>query len=86
MFCLLCRIKSGCSFYKGVFIRVPQYNRGVLINTSSSQPSNNQNIAPFDKSDTRLRQIPFMTFRPTLNEIKRVHNLLSKIENYSSFF
>ncbi|RNA06600.1 ankyrin repeat and zinc finger domain-containing 1-like, partial [Brachionus plicatilis] len=61
-----------------VFIRVPQYNKSVLIS--------GQNPAPFDKDDTRLRTIPFMTFRPTFNEVKRTHNLLSRVEQYDKDF
>jgi hypothetical protein len=88
-----------------IFIRVPQYNRIVLISSNSSpalptataaagaasaaagaasaaaiSQSNCVNYAPFSKHDTRLRGIPFMTFRPTFNEVKRAHTLLSRIE------
>lgn len=61
-----------------VFIRIPQYNKSVLIS--------DQNQAPFDKDDPRLRTIPFMTFRPTFNEVKRTHNLLSRVEQYEKDF
>lgn len=61
-----------------VFIRVPQYNRSVLISSQSQ--------APFDKDDPRLRTIPFMTFRPTFNEVKRAHNLLSRVEQFDKAF
>lgn len=61
-----------------VFIRVPQYNKSVLISS--------QDQAPFDKDDPRLRTIPFMTFRPTFNEVKRAHNLLSRVEQYDKDF
>lgn len=35
---------------------------------------------PFAKGDHRVRQIPFTTRRPTLDEIKRIMMLLSSIE------
>lgn len=74
-------------------MRVPPYNRHVLVSTeplsnnpNQQQQQTNQNTAPFYKNDPRLRQIPFMTFRPTLNEVKRAHTLLSKIELFSKYF
>ncbi|CAF0932133.1 unnamed protein product [Brachionus calyciflorus] len=69
--------KNEISQCKSIFIRVPQYNRSVLISTGP-------NTAPFDKNDQRLRTIPFMTFRPTFNEVKRAHNLLARVEQFDS--
>ncbi len=65
---------------KCIFIRVPSYNRHVLISTNTGNAT--QSMAPFTKDDSRLRHIPFMTFRPTFNEVKRAHTVLAKIELY----
>lgn len=78
--------KNDLDKCKCIFIRVPSYNRQVLISTNSSQFGANNSVlnnAPFSKDDTRLRHIPFMTFRPTFNEVKRAHTLLSRLELYS---
>lgn len=72
--------KSDLDKCKCIFIRVPSYNRHVIISTGSGSAT--QNVAPFNKDDPRLRHIPFMTFRPTFNEVKRAHTLLAKIELY----
>ncbi len=75
--------KADLDKCKCVFIRVPAYNKPVLIQTTSQNKLNNQESAPFSRDDTRLRHIPFMTFRPTFNEVKRAHSILSKLELYS---
>ncbi len=36
----------------------------------------------FQRSDPKLKTIPFPTNRPTLNEVKRVHTLLTTIHLY----
>ena len=69
---------------KCIFVRVPSYNRHVLIATNTGNAA--QNMAPFVKDDSRLRHIPFMTFRPTFNEVKRTHSVLAKIELYGKKF
>lgn len=50
-------------------------NRSVLFGGKS---------AVLDKSDTRLRTIPFPTRRATFNEVKRVHNILATVTIYKS--
>jgi hypothetical protein len=85
---LLCtQWKSDLDKCKCIFIRVPSYNQNVLISSESSNQqfnsSNTNQTAPFNRNDTRLRHIPFMTFRPTFNEVKRTQTLLSKIELFS---
>ena len=79
---------------KAIFIRVPSYNRSVLISTSNSRPAGQSqtsgatytpNTAPFHKSDSRLRHIPFMTFRPTFHEVS-AHFLLSKLEHFNNAY
>jgi len=88
---LLCtQWKSDLDKCKCIFIRVPSYNQHVLISSTashqfSSASNQSDQTVPFKKSDTRLRHIPFMTFRPTFNEVKRTHTLLAKIELYSKF-
>ncbi|KAK4874736.1 hypothetical protein RN001_014096 [Aquatica leii] len=38
-----------------------------------------------DRSDSRLKTIPFVTKRPTFAELKRVHTLLTTVTMYESF-
>jgi hypothetical protein len=75
---------------KCIFLRVPSYNKNVLISTSSnpirSSFEYDPNQAPFDKYDSRLRHIPFMTFRPTFNEVKRTHTVLSRLEHFNDSY
>ncbi|XP_058807486.1 tRNA endonuclease ANKZF1-like [Phymastichus coffea] len=40
--------------------------------------------APLDKTDSRLRSLPFPTRKPTFKEICRVYDLLNTVEVYSS--
>lgn len=69
---------------------MPQYNRNILISSNQSvagaagSSSTGTPAAVFDKNDTRLRNIPFMTFRPTFNEVKRTHTMLSRVELHTS--
>ena len=42
--------------------------------------------APLDKSDRRLRPLPFPTGRATFSEIQRVYDVLSNIEIYGNIF
>lgn len=67
---------------KCIFLRVPKYNRNILVSNGKDK----DNKTTFNSSDKRLRHIPFMTFRPTFNEIKRTHTLLSKVELYDSTY
>jgi len=59
-------------FYRAVG---PQ-NRSILFGGKSP---------PFDKSDERLRSIPFPTRRATFNEVKRVHGILSALETHGKY-
>jgi hypothetical protein len=36
-------------------------------------------------TNSRVRAVPFMTRRPTFNEVKRVHGVLSSLEFYGKF-
>jgi hypothetical protein len=67
---------------KCIFLRVPKYNRQIVVSSNSSNNNKDANKRTFNNKDQRLRHIPFMTFRPTFNEIKRTHTLLSKVEVY----
>ena len=82
--------KDELSACKCIFLRVPQYNRSVLIAGTSvgneQQQQQQQQQAPFGKDDVRIRHIPFMTFRPTFNEVKRAHALLGKLEHYQASY
>lgn len=52
---------------------VGPYNRTVLFGGKNP---------PLDKSDSRLRPLPFPTRRATFNEVKRVYDILSTMEIY----
>ncbi|GFG28589.1 hypothetical protein Cfor_10717 [Coptotermes formosanus] len=39
---------------------------------------------PLNKTDTRLRTIPFATRRATFSEVRRVHDILTSVEMYGS--
>ncbi|XP_022807827.1 ankyrin repeat and zinc finger domain-containing protein 1-like [Stylophora pistillata] len=54
-----------------IFIRTPTYNKAMFF--GGRKP-------PFKKDDARIRTIPFVTRRPTFNEVKRVHQELSTVQ------
>ena len=54
-----------------VFYRATASNRNKLFGAQTS-------VIP--RNDPRLRTIPFQTRRPTFKEVKRVHELLSRVE------
>ncbi|XP_076666695.1 tRNA endonuclease ANKZF1 [Andrena cerasifolii] len=54
---------------------VGPYNRTVLFGGKNP---------PLDKSDSRLRPLPFPTRRATFSEVKRVYDVLSTMEIYGS--
>ena len=54
-----------------VFYRATASNRNKLFGANSS-------VIP--RNDLRLRNIPFQTRRPTFKEVKRVHELLSRVD------
>ncbi|XP_071101998.1 tRNA endonuclease ANKZF1-like [Haliotis cracherodii] len=56
-----------------IFLRAPSFNRQMFY--ASKNP-------PFKKDDVRIRTVPFPTRRPTLNEVKRVHQMLASVECY----
>ncbi|KAH3719844.1 ankyrin repeat and zinc finger domain-containing protein 1-like isoform X2 [Dreissena polymorpha] len=56
-----------------IFLRAPSFNRKIFF--SGKNP-------PLDKADKRVRLVPFMTRRPTHNEVRRVFELLASIECY----
>lgn len=49
------------------------HNRNVLFGGKNP---------PLNKSDCRLRTIPFATRRATFSEVKRVHTILTSVEMY----
>ncbi|CAH1790093.1 unnamed protein product [Owenia fusiformis] len=59
-----------CDF---IFLRAPSWNKAFFF--GGKQP-------PLDKSDSRLKMIPFPTRRATFSELKRVHSVLSSVEIY----
>ncbi|GCC41396.1 hypothetical protein chiPu_0025089, partial [Chiloscyllium punctatum] len=58
-----------------IFIRAPSYNKNIFF--SGKEPV-------LDRTDSRLRSIPFLTRRATFKEVKRVHAILSSVEIYAS--
>ena len=59
-----------------IFLRAPGFNKQIFF--SGKAP-------PLDKTDKRIRMIPFQTRRPTHNEVQRVHQMLASIECYGRF-
>ena len=53
-----------------IFIRAPKNHQSIF--TGGRKP-------PLSKDDPRIRGIPFVTRRPTLKEVKRVHSCLASI-------
>ncbi|XP_078481485.1 tRNA endonuclease ANKZF1-like [Ciona intestinalis] len=53
-----------------IFIRIPQYRKGMFY--SGKDPL-------FNSKDSRIRTIPFVTRRPTFNEVQRVHQELFSV-------
>ena len=54
-----------------VFYRATSGNKKVLFGAKDSA---------IEKNDDRLRSIPFQTRRATFKEVKRVHELLNKVD------
>uniref|UniRef100_H2ZNI1 VLRF1 domain-containing protein n=1 Tax=Ciona savignyi TaxID=51511 RepID=H2ZNI1_CIOSA len=53
-----------------IFIRIPQYRKALFY--SGKDPL-------FNSKDSRIRTIPFVTRRPTFNEVQRVHQELFSV-------
>lgn len=64
-----------------IFIRTPKYGRGVFVGDGSNY---SRGGAPFSRSDPRLKNIPFVTRRPTVKEIQNVHSKLAALYEVSS--
>ncbi|XP_041120226.1 ankyrin repeat and zinc finger domain-containing protein 1 isoform X2 [Polyodon spathula] len=56
-----------------IFLRCPSYSRAMFIGGKA---------APLDRSDPRLRTLPFPTRRATFREIKKVHEILATLHIY----
>jgi hypothetical protein len=59
-----------------VFYRAVGSNTNVLFNGKNP---------PLQRSDVKLRTVPFPTKRPTFAEVKRVHSLLTVLHVYGNF-
>ncbi|XP_033863063.3 tRNA endonuclease ANKZF1 [Acipenser ruthenus] len=69
-------LESWSEHLKGasaIFLRAPSYNRAMFIGGKA---------APLDRSDPRLRTLPFPTRRATFREIKKVHEILATLHIY----
>lgn len=53
-----------------IFVRAPKHMRKAFTSGKN---------CPISATDNRLRQIPFMTRRPTFKEVKRVHSQLATV-------
>ena len=62
-----------------VFIRTPKYGKGVFIGDDTNGGGN----APFSRTDSRLRNIPFATRRPTVKEVQCVFSKLAALYEVS---
>lgn len=67
--------KSDLASCDKIFIRAPGGNKRLFLHGKSP---------PFNKDDERVRMVPFPTRRPTLNEVRRVFEMLSSIECYGN--
>eukprot|EP00794_Sanderia_malayensis_P003295 gene3296-3778_t len=67
---LLRKWKEHVDHCEKIFIKWPQNARQILYGGKSPV---------FDKTDTRLRKIPFATGKPTFGEIKRIHSQLTLV-------
>ncbi|KAF3694930.1 Ankyrin repeat and zinc finger domain-containing protein 1 Zinc finger protein 744 [Channa argus] len=56
-----------------IFVRAPSYNKTIFFGGRS---------APLDKTDPRIRTLPFATRRATFREAQRVHEVLSTVHVY----
>ncbi|KAK7473986.1 hypothetical protein BaRGS_00034755 [Batillaria attramentaria] len=56
-----------------IFLRTSTYSKQIFF--GGKAPA-------LDKNDLRVRTIPFSTCRPTFNEVKRVHQMLTSVECY----
>ncbi|CAG0884881.1 unnamed protein product [Cyprideis torosa] len=56
-----------------VFIRSPTHGRAPFFGGKNP---------PLNKTDPRLRKVPIPTRRPTFNEVKRIHEILTSVEVY----
>ena len=56
-----------------ILYRAVGHNRNVLFGGRNP---------PLNKTDTRLRTIPFATRRATFTEVRRVHDILTSVEMY----
>uniref|UniRef100_A0A915IHA9 VLRF1 domain-containing protein n=1 Tax=Romanomermis culicivorax TaxID=13658 RepID=A0A915IHA9_ROMCU len=61
-----------------IFLRYPSYYKKLFFR-SGSPSSLNEKLCKLDKNDPRVRNIPFNTKKPTLQEMERIHRKLSCI-------
>ena len=77
-----------------IFLFAPSYNRGIFYRpaitrlkrpttTDGSSDGNAGNVevdVSWDKTDVRIRSIPFSVYRPTFAEVERVYKQLTTVE------
>lgn len=56
-----------------MFVRAPSYSKTIFFSGRA---------APLDRKDARIRSVPFPTRRATLQEVQRVHEVLSTVHIY----
>lgn len=56
-----------------VFLRCSSYHRSIFFSGK---------IPAFAKNDPRIKNIPFVTHRPSFQEVKRVHKKLTNVVDH----
>lgn len=59
-----------------IFLRCSSYHRSIFF--AGKAPA-------FSKNDSRMKNIPFVTHRPSFEEVKRVHKKLANIVDHGKF-
>ena len=68
-----------------IFLAIPERARRLFV-FSERKGKQERDDKRFLKSDTRIRRIPFMTSRPTLDECERVFGVMNQVEFCSMEF
>ena len=68
-------------FYRPALTRLKRPAADSSAGTDSSSGGGSVEVdVSWDKTDTRIRSVPFSVYRPTFTEVQRVHKLLTTVE------
>ena len=70
-------------FYRPAITRLKRPTTSDTITTTDSGGSGSSSVevdVSWDKTDVRIRSIPFSVYRPTFAEVQRVHKMLTTVE------